>query len=249
MPSELEYTQDVAVGARGTRARRVQEWLTLHGLGVVPDGKFGAATAAAVRAFQKKQRLRETGVVNRATFEQLVARARRALAPIAPKAGTTLGALTVAYARQHLAEHPREVGGANRGPWVRLYMDGNEGDEWLWCAGFATYVLRQAAETLGQPLPVARTFSCDELAGSARKKQCFCAGNKKGTAPMPITPGSLFLSRHAPDDWNHVGIVADAGPDVIVTIEGNTNDSGDREGFEVCERLRNYKNKDFITIA
>lgn len=248
MPVEHQFTQDVAQGSKGRSARLVQEWLGLNGLGVVPDGKFGPATASAVRAFQKKQKLPETGVVDRATFERLVAPMTDALKPIKAKPSDTLGSLTVAYAKQHLAQHPREIGGANMGPWVRLYMDGNQGREWLWCAGFATYMQKQAAETLGQKPPVRRTFSCDELAGSAKTKQCFCAGSRTGTAPEHLTPGSLFLVRHADGDWNHVGIVVGTEPDVILTIEGNTNDDGSRDGYEVCQRRRDFKKKDFILV-
>jgi hypothetical protein len=37
--------------------------------------------------------------------------------------------------------------------------------------------------------------------------------------------------------------------EVIETIEGNTNDSGEREGFEVCARTRSYAGKDFVRLA
>ena len=127
MSRELAYESDVARGARGLRARRVQEWLTLHGAGVVVDGAFGPATEAAVRAFQKRRSLAATGVVDRATFDTLVAPMRRAVEPPVPTA--SLGRTVVAVARKHLAAKPREAGGANRGPWVRLYMDGNEGKD------------------------------------------------------------------------------------------------------------------------
>ncbi len=248
--TDLSYTQDIAAGARGARARLVQEWLGLHGVGVVPDGKFGPATASAVRGFQKKQRLPETGVVDRATFDALVAPMAKALKPIAPKRGDTLGSLVVAYAKQHLAQHPREIGGANMGPWVRLYMDGNQGEEWLWCAGFATYVLKQAADTVGAPMPVKRTYSCDVLAGNAKAKQCFCAGPKSRDAvPSTVTPGSLFLNRRSPTDWYHVGIVVGTEPGVIHTIEGNSDHMGSSNGYEVCQQRRGLKNKDFVLIA
>ncbi|MGH8565940.1 MAG: hypothetical protein ACREXW_18380 [Gammaproteobacteria bacterium] len=32
------------------------------------------------------------------------------------------------------------------------------------------------------------------------------------------------------------------------TIEGNTNDDGSREGYEVCARTRDYNEMDFIKI-
>jgi hypothetical protein len=42
--------------------------------------------------------------------------------------------------------------------------------------------------------------------------------------------------------------VISAGPTTFETIEGNTNDSGDREGFEVCARVRGYDSKDFVVF-
>ena len=54
------------------------------------------------------------------------------------------------------------------------------------------------------------------------------------------------LVRRTPSDWVHVGIVLRADQESMRTIEGNTNDSGSPDGFEVCERTRNYAGKDFV---
>ena len=48
--------------------------------------------------------------------------------------------------------NPREIGGQNMGPWVRLYMDGREGAEFPWCAGFVCFVLAQACEAMGRAM-------------------------------------------------------------------------------------------------
>jgi hypothetical protein len=245
LPAEVTFAGDIAQGAPKRRARLAQEWLSLHGIKVAIDGDFGPATAAAVRLFQQRNALPATGTVDRPTFDALVRPMTEALQTLAVPPGSTLGSLTVAYARQHLAQHPREAGGENRGPWVRLYMDGNEGKEWLWCAGFATFIQRQAAATLGVRVPVSRTFSCDELAGHAKKATCFVAGCPDFSK---ITPGSLFLVQKTASDWQHVGIVSHAEKDAFHTIEGNTNDDGAREGYEACERVRSYDKKDFVIV-
>ena len=49
--------------------------------------------------------------------------------------------------------------------------------------------------------------------------------------------------------YRHTGIIASAGPDTLQTIEGNTNDDGSAEGYEVCARTRGYTNMDFIVFA
>jgi hypothetical protein len=42
--------------------------------------------------------------------------------------------------------------------------------------------------------------------------------------------------------------VTRAEDEVFHTIEGNTNHEGSYEGYEVCKRIRGYKDKDFILI-
>jgi hypothetical protein len=245
--SEWDFDSEIAHGTTGRRARLVQEWLCLHDVQVVIDGKYGPATAEAVRRFQTSQGLRATGAVNRVTFEALVAPLTGARADL-PADGHSFGALVIAYARQHLAEHPREVGGQNLGPWVRLYMKGHEGPEWPWCAGFVSFLWLQASATGGVTMPVDASFSCDLLATDAQRRHCFLA-ERDVTQPGDIPPGSVFLNRRVGGDWVHTGIVTAAAADTFETIEGNTNDAGDREGYEVCRRVRGYKNKDFIVVA
>ena len=241
---DLTIDPDYKRGAKGANVRLIQEWLSLHGFGVVPDGKFGAATEAAVRAFQRKKRIPADGSVDEATFEALVKPMHSALK--SPKLRGSLGAMIVAYAKRHLRAHPREVGGENRGPWVRLYMGGREGAEFAWCAGFACFVLQQACSTLQLPLPITTSVSCDSLAASAKRNGIFV--RESAATRSGIRAGSFFLVRRSPEDWTHVGVVTAVAAEAFSTIEGNTNDSGSREGFEVCARTRGYKDKDFIVF-
>ena len=210
------------------------------------DGDFGPATEAAVKAFQTQRQLPATGVVDAITFERLVAPMRAALAPLAPQ-GRSRGQLAVAYTHQHLRQHPREIGGQNKGPWVRLYMAGHEGTEWAWCAGFACFCLTQACQSLGMSLPIEPSFSCDSLAASAKEhgvlRQAPSAADR-----TDITPGSFFLVRRTSTDWTHTGIVVQAERESFTTVEGNTNDDGNREGYEVCARTRGYANIDFVCV-
>lgn len=242
---ELKLGAVVRRGSRGATVRRVQEWLGLHGFHVAIDEKFGPATEVAVGRFQAKKGLEESGVVDEETFAEFVAPMARASQPIEAN-GRGLGKLIAAYAQQHFRERPREIGGQNRGPWVRLYMDGNEGEPWAWCAGFVSFLLRQACTSLEISLPIAPSFSCDTLAASAKVKGMFVG---EAGAIGAIVPGALFLSRRTSCDWVHTGIVLRAADEVFETIEGNTNDDGSREGYEVCQRFRGYVKKDFIVFA
>lgn len=243
---ELDWTLPIASGAKGVSAKRVQEWITLNGFAVVIDSQFGAATEKRLKDFQAAKGLATTGVVDARTHERLVAPLVAAIAPIA--AGKlSLGALTVAYARQHVAQHPMEAGGDNRGPWVRAYMS-TDGPEWRWCAGFVCFALEQACKTLGKPMPIASSGSCDVLAMEAKQKKCFVPGSSvaSGAVAKAKLVGGLFLVRKSPTDWVHVGIVSGADAATLDTLEGNTNDDGSANGFEAVARTRNYAGKDFI---
>ncbi len=251
LPREYNFSTDIGRGARSKQVRLVQEWLALNGTGPGIDSVFGSGTEAAVKAFQTRKKLPATGVVDRATFEALTAPIRAALHPIA--AGKkTIAQLAAAYAHQHLKQHPREAGGQNRGPWVRLYTKGREGDAYPWCAGFVSFILAQAADTFGTKPPVAFTLGCDQLAASAGKAGRFVSGSALASATINIEtlqPCAIFLVRKKPGDWTHTGFATAFGSEHFETIEGNTNDTGDREGYEVCRRMRSYDKKDFVVIG
>ncbi len=242
--SELKLDRSYRLGSRGKKVKWIQEWLSLNGIGVVPDGDFGPATDLAVKVFQERHDLAPSGVVGRETYALLIAPMRFVLEPISPR--RSLRATVVAYARRHLRKRPLEIGGQNRGPWVRLYMNGNEGTEWAWCAGFACFVLQQACDTLGVRMPIVPSFSCDSLAASAKKNDRFLSERRLDRSL--VKPGMLFLNRRTATDWTHTGIVVKATDKVFMTVEGNTNGEGGREGYEVCQRIRGYRKKDFIRI-
>ena len=66
-----------------------------------------------------------------------------------------------------------------------------------------------------------------------------------------IKPGSFFLklaTHGEPFKYAHTGIVVRADNETFASIEGNTNDEGSAEGFEVCARTRSYTGMDFILI-
>lgn len=248
---EMTLDRTYQRGDNGGMVKPIQEWLCLQGIAINPDGDFGTVTERAVSLFQGRSGLTVTGIVNPTTFESLVQPMRNALAPI-PSAGRTLGQMVVAFAEQHLQQNPRETGRQygceNCGPWVRLYMDGNEGNDWPWCAGFACFILKQACDSLAVAMPVPRSYSSSELAASARARDLFVQGTGTASDGSNIAPGCLFLLRGGDTGWHHTGIVVNPEPTRAVTIEGNTNDVGSPEGYEVCMRGRDYGPIDFIRI-
>jgi peptidoglycan hydrolase-like protein with peptidoglycan-binding domain len=248
--TENRLRTDATVGAplakpaNSRQVRLVQEWLCLHGHNVVIDNGFGDATEQALKDFQGKSDLPRTGQMDQGTMDALVQPMLRAIAPDPNPAGSIPGQV-VRIAQRHLAEHPREVAGPNCGPWVRLYMGGHEGEDFLWCAGFVSYVLGQACRDLGQSRPIVSSQSCDALARDAKERGIFFPGS---TNPRPQA-GWMFVRRKSVDDWTHTGLVIAGDATTFRTIEGNTNDDGSREGYEVCTLIHGYADKyDFIKI-
>jgi hypothetical protein len=247
---ELSLAKTLARGNKGKAVGRVQEWLCFHGYNLDIDRDYGPVTEDAVRQFQDDHNLPRSGKVTQGVFRELTTPLLRAMSPV-DTGGDGLDELAVAYAEQHLAQHPVEIGGDNLGPWVRVYMKGKDGPDMLWCAGFVCFILEQAARQSGLSNPVKTTFSCDSLAKNAQMAGRFVSERtlRRGAAEDDaLTPGSLFLCRRTADDWTHVGMVRRVTDRLFETIEGNTNDEGSRNGYEVCSRRRGFKKKDFIAI-
>lgn len=242
----------------GRRVKRVQEWLRYHECRTSIDEDFGPATASCVQAFQKKAKLRVTGKVDAKTWDALVAPMRTTLLPPKNIARLTPQKAVRKVAQQHLKQHPIEIGGDNKGPWVRLYCEGHDGRPWAWCAGFASLIMLQAHFYLEKKAPFRGSVSCDSLAAQAKEAGLFVPEQDitKGKVAWADFGGCcIFLKRRTATDWVHAGYALDAdGPakeTVFSTIEGNTNDEGSREGFEACERTRGVvkSNYDFVALA
>jgi len=221
--------------------KEVQEWLCLHGLFVKVDGINGPATQAAIRKFQTNHKIPVDGFVSiqTAAFLSIPLALANNIKGIS---SVSFSNAVVQVAKHYLDYHPREVGGDNRGPWVRHFMQGKEGNEFPWCAGCVSTILIKADKVFpGNPFTY--TMSCDVLAVQAKAKNRLVSG-KDG-----LNAGSLFLIRGKnSNDWIHTGIVTAFNKDHYCTIEGNTNDAGSREGYEMCTRTRSYTNVDFIKL-
>jgi len=232
--------------------KKIQSWLTLYGMshpdagtttGV--DGDFGPATEQAVKNFQKKNKKPQSGIVNQAIFDILCKPMRTAFEKSISASG--IRQLLVRACRQHLNQFPRELEydhNSNMGPWVRSYMNGNEGTAWFWCMGFVQMMLDQAASALGKDfrklMPL--SFSCDTIGMHGIHMGCLIRHARVRNEPGLVKPGDVFLLQKSSFDWIHTGIITDMGADTFETIEGNTNQGGSRNGNGVYRRVRNFRN-------
>ena len=109
--------------------------------------------------------------------------------------GAEITPLTVARSQIGLGE----VGGNNRGPYVRAYLNGRE--DLPWCAGFVSYCVKEA----GYKAPY--TLRAKNYLGYGRR-----VNNPK--------PGDIIVFTRA--GGGHVGIIETVSNGKITTIEGNT---------------------------
>jgi hypothetical protein len=235
---------------------KIQSWLNLFaqrfptsGAATGIDCDFGPATDKAVKNFQKSQGIAESGIVDAVLFSLMT---KPLLAAFdATGTGATLRELIVSIANAHLAQHPFELvinHQSNSGPWVRSYMDGNEGVSWKWCMGFVQTIIDQAASQQGKDfrnlMPL--SYGCAAIAEHAKSKHCFISNQDVRSNPARILPGDFFL-RQEGGTWVHTGLIISITGSIFETIEGNTNTDGSSNGNGVYQRTRNFQ-KDTLDV-
>lgn len=135
---------------------------------------------------------------------------------------------------------------AARGP--VLTLNGQEGEESKWCAGFVCQLVRQACDALHRPVPFEPSFACNIL-GARLRSQFGLIGSAKADAIPAVPSGSIFLLRgRATGTWRHTGILTRLTATGFDTIEGNTNSGGSANGYEVRARARPLRNVDFAIL-
>lgn len=256
---KTQYQKEIVIsgtqklgGANNKRdVSKIQSWLCLYamvnpvaGTSTGIDSDFGPATQSAVKKYQKALKLQETGIVDSTLFASLCQPLTKAFTT--PAKAKNLRDAIVEIAKNHLVQKAFEQqirGQNNSGPWVRSYMDGYEGEEWYWCAGFVETIIDQAASQFGKNFKslMPLTYSCDILAAKAQQKKLFIKNADIRNNPSLVKPGDIFLVQKSQNDWTHTGLVTAVNGDVFETVEGNTNNDGSSNGNGVYARTRNFR--------
>lgn len=255
--AEIDFPGELHLGSPKSKKNekaitRIQEWLNIHGVVTPIDGDFGHSTAAQLSAFQTKVNREPTGQLDAETWALLTAPMRRALATIDHGTSPSFEESVLRVAQQHIKQKPIEIGGNNCGPWVRLYMQGKEGTEQKWCAGFVCLIVAQAARDLGTDIPFERQVGVDQLVAQAKTSGRFIAeadvqdGIKRRSK---LRPGQIFVVRASSTDWTHTGILLSINDKTFDTFEGNTGGDGGTDGANARQGNRSYASKDFIRLA
>jgi hypothetical protein len=134
-------------------------------------------------------------------------------------------ALEVAISQIGQQEKPL---GSNWGQPVQSYLASvGIGFPASWCMAFVFWCFKKASEELKINNTAIKTGGVLKAWNDA-PKEC------KSLVPVI---GSVFIMDHG-KGLGHTGIVEKFDAVNVCTIEGNTNDTGSREGIEVCRKVR-----------
>jgi hypothetical protein len=218
----------------GREVLRIQEKLTL--LGYAPgslDGEYGAATSAAVTAYQRDNGLEADGVVGPETRKALGGkRAPKKQQPIRRKPGR-YGELALAEALRHIGKKEKPMN-SNRTQFGRWFgVDGVP-----WCAIFVSYCFQHGADyAVAKRFRGAGVYSKGCTYVPTVEAWLRVTGQWRGrTTPRPGDIAIFNWDGGVPD---HIGIVESyLGGGKFSCIEGNTSFGNNSNGGQVMRRTR-----------
>jgi hypothetical protein len=148
--------------------------------------------------------------------------------------------LEIALAQEGVSEEPK---GSNSGPVVNQYLKSvGLGKGYPWCMAFVYWCVGKAANMLEVKNPLVKT-------GGVMLQWNTTNLRKLPKTSKGIKPGDIFIMEF-PGGTGHTGFVEKVEGKVVYTIEGNTNDDGSREGYEVARRERPLSSfKGFIQLS
>lgn len=219
--------------------RLVQQRLNQVGCGPVPEnGTFDSEIKEAVQLFQARsvdsqgQSLKIDGIVGPVTWAALFGAAGEDIGEaVSPLVKRTL---IVAATQVGIREDPV---GSNSGPRVDEYLESvgvSPGNPW--CAAFVYWVFKGAASELGLPNPAIRTAGVLDHWKKAGRQGITRLRPEDVQEDYSLLRRGLIFVINTGGGKGHMGIVDGLQDDRLITIEGNTNSTGGREGIGVFIR-------------
>lgn len=225
--------------------KKIQHRLNAVGCGpIAENGIFNKeGTERAVKLFQARfpdvtgRPLEIDGQVGSLTWGAMFGASTVPSNSVAPSA-LAVAAIDFAITQIGVMEKPV---GSNRGPEVDNYLSAvglnPASGSFAWCVAFTHYCYKKAAEKLGRENPHIKTAGVLDHWNKARTKaKVVRVTNARAVAdPALVKPGALFIIDFG-QGLGHSGIVMEVANGRLVTIEGNTNDNGSRNGIGVFRR-------------
>ncbi len=223
------------LGMEGDDVRALQQHLIERGYDIHSEGSFDAETQKAVRDFQARNLdqhgnpLVVDGQVGDLTWWSLTHPKPLITPPAAidykvmppPEAGgTAMGRAALQVALNELIAGAGEVGGDNRGPFVKKYLSIaglSEGQPW--CASFSSWCFVEAAGHDLSRLPFRPSAGARDLLRQLKSKELAFAPSER---EMPQPGDLVFWWRESLASFKgHVGFVHQLKDGMLYTIEGN----------------------------
>ena len=140
--------------------------------------------------------------------------------PNASLGGSAVGRSALQFAINELIAGAGEVGGNNKGPWVKKYLQPtglSEGNSW--CAAFISWCFLQAAGGNRGSMPFNYSAGARDIFNQFKKKGWTFDGN----GSEQLQPGDIvsWWRVSMPSGFGHIGIVHHFEDGFIYTIEGN----------------------------
>lgn len=214
----MTKAEDIIVlryGDKGPAVGYVQRVLVRLGAPIVVDGIWGPRTEDAARKYLGANR---NTAITLGALKQLAGYDR----PTAEELRDFL---------VHLASRfigTRETR-RNRSEWIDLFVRATGLDpagEHPWCAAFCVWLLEQIKLAFSIHRTWTRSARVADHIMYARAHDRLLSAPERAALALRAPPRS------------HMAIVVGAADDIVVTIEGNTNASGSREGDGVYRRVR-----------
>ena len=110
------------------------------------------------------------------------------------------------------------------------------GPGYPWCMAFDYWCYNQASKETGIPNILIKTGGVMHQWNEQQPKRKISLSTVLKDSTV-IKPGAVFIMDYG-KGTGHTGLVEKIVGDLVHTIEGNTNDEGSRDGYEVCRRTR-----------
>lgn len=221
-------------GQSGALVNELQAMLNELDYVVPVNGIFDAKTDQAVKAFQSahldkhQQPLTVDGVVGQLTWWALENPRPKVVSgaieydklPPVEHGESPLGRAALRVATQELKAGAGEVGGNNKGPWVRKYLEpAGLPDGHPWCAAFVSWCFLQAVGGDRRDMPFNYSAGARNIFNQLKSKGwIFTSESEKQPKPGDIV---CWWRTSLASGNGHIGIVHHCKDGFLYTIEGN----------------------------
>jgi len=236
----MKITRTLKTGMSGDDIKFLQDSLNSIGnYGLTITGTFDSSTESVVKAFQKNNGLTSDGIVGQMTRNAIISKLTVASKPSESKPSSITEAI-LETAQSFVGQ--KEISG-NMGfkqPFFLKLMESiGWKKSWAWCSMFCKLVYTEASKKVGLDPKLITKYISPSV--QQTRANFLKAGYPLITNWKQAKPGAYISWVSASDKTKgHTGILVEfiENGQKMITIEGNTNSEGSREGDSVAKKTR-----------